>query len=1017
MKNILRMLLAVLLGLPLSGALLAQPRTMHYIPDGRDIVCVNGQNRYTRALYGSHTLFRIETSDRPLFATYNKTKSQNLRFWLTCGGREIRLDSTSYCEARYQGGLRTYVVRDASWGRGELQLSVLALSEEEGGIWRFRTSGFDGPVSMRVRMCQIANTRMNRDGDLGTDAREKFDPSPLETGLVELQWPADGESYVLLRQDEQLGLASVADGAARYAYEETVRQALVSRVQFDTPDPFINTLGSVLMAAADGLWDGQTWLHGCIGWRVQLTGWRAAYVGDVVGWDDRADTHFRAYANSMVTDVPAVIPHPAQDTSKNLARAVEQWGTPMYSNGYICRSPENNGRMHHYDMNLNYIDELLWHLSYHADTALMRELWPKLKLHLAWEKMNFDPDDDGLYDAYCCIWASDALYYNSGAVTHSSAYNYRGNRLIARIAEINGEDPAPYQAEADRILSAMNERLWLKNRGHWAEFQDFMGLKRVHEHAALWSIYTPIDCGACTPEQAYQATEYVDRSIPHIPMTFDIDAEALRVLGITRESLGLDGGFATLSTTDWMPYVWSTNNVAHQEVAHMALAYFLAGRTDIGFNLLKSDLLDEMFLGQSPGNFGQISYYDQALQEAYRDFGDNVGITSRAILNGLFGIRPDALYGRCVLQPAFPDSWDSLSDRTPYLSYRFRREGSLDIYDIEQHFEQPLQMVVRAHAGGGAYLEVAGDTATFQTIVVDRTKLPPPHVYPSLPTGRENMTEPAWLASMGLGDVTPAALAGKRRHVALTPYFNANADDIFRNEYLSPRSPYTTLEIPVQGMGDWCVPALLAEIEDDGLRQTISADGLFDTGQGVSFRLPKEGLNTVYTSLWDNYPDSIAIPLSGRARYAYLLMAGSTNNMQSRIDNGYVTVCYKDGSCDTLRLNNPVNWCPIEQDYFYDDHAFWSAPVHPYRVHFGTGMVSRNLKNDLAGAGADDGSGIHTSDMTSASTPIAKGLGIPDGAGILLKMPLDPARKLRSLQLRTLSNDVVIGLMGITLEK
>ncbi|MBR1767185.1 MAG: hypothetical protein IJ742_00530, partial [Prevotella sp.] len=46
-------------------------RRMNYFPEGRDIVCVNGQNRYTRALYGGHTLFRLETSDRPIFATYN----------------------------------------------------------------------------------------------------------------------------------------------------------------------------------------------------------------------------------------------------------------------------------------------------------------------------------------------------------------------------------------------------------------------------------------------------------------------------------------------------------------------------------------------------------------------------------------------------------------------------------------------------------------------------------------------------------------------------------------------------------------------------------------------------------------------------------------------------------------------------------------------------------------------------------------------------------------------------------
>jgi hypothetical protein len=132
----------------------------------------------------------------------------------------------------------------------------------------------------------------------------------------------------------------------------------------------------------------------------------------------------------------------------------------------------------------------------------MRKMWPVLKNHLAWEKRNFDPDGDHLYDAYCCIWASDALYYSGGAVTHSSAYNYRANLLAARIAKLIGEDGTPYQQEAEAILKAMNQRLWLNDKGHWAEYQDLMGLKRVHESAAVWSIYTPIECGACTAEQA-----------------------------------------------------------------------------------------------------------------------------------------------------------------------------------------------------------------------------------------------------------------------------------------------------------------------------------------------------------------------------------------------------------------------------------------------------------------------------------------------------------------------------------
>ena len=37
------------------------------------------------------------------------------------------------------------------------------------------------------------------------------------------------------------------------------------------------------------------------------------------------------------------------------------------------------------------------------------------------------------------------FYYNSGAVTHSSAYNYRANKLAAMLAEKIGEDATPYE--------------------------------------------------------------------------------------------------------------------------------------------------------------------------------------------------------------------------------------------------------------------------------------------------------------------------------------------------------------------------------------------------------------------------------------------------------------------------------------------------------------------------------------------------------------------------------------------
>ena len=991
-------------------------RLMRYYPDGRDIVCLNGNGRYTRALYGTHTRFRLETSDRPLFATYDKTDNRNFRFSLILDGKPLRLDSTDFCEARYQGGRRSYLLRDKSWGRkASLRVTALASLSEEAAVWQFIPEGFSGKVGLQVKMCKAAGTKFNRDGDLGMDPRESFDPAPDETGLTVLTWEAGNESYCLYRHPE--GISSFGqEGRAVFDKEETARRELVSRIEFNTPDPFFNTIGANLVAAVDGIWDGETFLHGAIGWRTRLAGWRGAYAGDVTGWNDRAKSHFIEYSRSMVTDVPPIYAQPQQDPDCNLARALKKWGTPVYSNGYICRLPGRTDQMSHYDMNLNYIDELMRHFRYDADTAMMRRMWPYIKLHHQWEKRNFDADADHLYDAYCCIWASDALYYSGGAVTHSSAYNYFSNLQTARIAGIIGEDPSPYREEAEAILAAMNSRLWLEDEGHWAEYQDYMGLKRVHKSAAIWSVYTPIDCGAGTPEQSYRATRYVDERIPHIPVKYRYDPKALKALGIKLPQPEED--LFTVSTTNWLPYVWSTNNVAHEEVAATALAYLQAGRNDAGFKLLKADILDGMYLGECPGNFGQISYYDKAKKEAYRDFADNVGVTSRALINGLFGILPDALDGLCVIRQAFPDGWNEASIKTPYLSYSFRREGDFDIYEVEQNFTAPLRIIVRANAGGGKYLEVAGTSDKRQTIRVDRRLLPEAPSYDESALFGPDPDSEEYMEEMGLGDISPRT-ASSSSPVDISYAFNADADDIFRNEYLSPRPPFTTLELPTQGVGEWCVPLETYEIEDDGLRERIR-DGIFDTGLGLKFLSPAEGPNTAYTSLWDNYPDSITVSLSGRASYAWLLMVGSTQNMQSRIENGAVSVRYTDGTESVMYLENPVNWRPVEQDCYTDRHAFRAAGKNPYRVSFLTGEVMREMRPDLLGEGgatADWRPEPGEARKPKADLNPVTDRTIINGGATILKMPLDGTRTLESLTLRTLSNDVVIGLMGVTLEK
>ena len=825
-----QIIVAVSLLFTLSTSAQTTHTSENYRPEGRAFVCVNGQNRFTRALYGSPTEWRVETSDRPVFALFKKKDYRNLQFRVN----GVWLDKTDFCESRYEDGMRSYLLRHKAWGpKATLRMKVVASLQQEQALWRFQTTGFSNDVQLDVVVS---------------------DNHPPQ------QWSQtfEDECYVCCN-GIVASKTDARDASEHFEEMEAAMKELAGRIEFNTPDPYINTLGSALVVAADGDWDGQAWLPGCIHWRMPLAGWRAGYLGDVLGWPERAISHFDAYAKDQ-------------------------------------------------DNKASYIDELLWHFQYDADKSYMRRMWPVLKNYLDGEK------------------------HNSNPVTRSLAYNYRANLLAARIAKLIGEDGTSYQQEAEAILKAMNQRLWLNDKGHWAEYQDQTGLKRVHESAAVWSIYSPIDCGACTAEQAYRATKYIDKEIPHIPVTTSL---------------------STISTSNRLPYSWSINNVAAAEVMHTALAYFEAGRSEEGYQLMKANILDQMYYGQSPANFGQISKYDAAIGECYRDFGDCIGISARTLLQGLFGILPNALEGRCIIRPGFPEAWDSTSLRTPYIYYRYQRQGDEAVYEVTQHFAQPQQIVIRQNLGMGKYRDVVGTSEQHQTI---RVKVPVK--YPEVTFRNNGFTE-----QRNIGTDEPT----------FAEKFHKQNIDYVLNDSVS-NSTY------------------LPEVNDSVFRSMIVKDEFI--AMGVPFRTSAIGRNIAFTSLYDNYPDSISIPLSGRYRQAWLLMAGTTNHMQSRIANGIVVAQYNDGTADTLQLVNPDNWCPVERDYYVDGKAFQVAEPRPYRVAFASGKASRKL---------------------SAPTN-AEGGEIKGGAATMLCMPLNRKKKLQLLTLRTLSNDVVIGLMAVTLQ-
>jgi hypothetical protein len=233
--------------------------------------------------------------------------------------------------------------------------------------------------------------------------------------------------------------------------------------------------------------------------------------------------------------------------------------------------------------------------------------------------------------------------------------------------------------------------------------------------------------------------------------------------------------------------------------------------------------------------------------------------------------------------------------------------------------------------------------------------------------------------------------------VNLEPWFNDRVTQIFRNSYVSPRSPFCSLAMPKQGIGGWSDFNARFDVDDSGLRAAARTNGGRFMVQGVPFGILVESgaKNILFTSQWDNYPREFAVGLSGKASHAYLLMAGSSNPMQSRFNNGEVIVSYTDGSSERLALDNPGNWWPIDQDYFIDDFAFRRPGPIPPRVELRTGRLRLPEPEEFEGQGGR----------------------IPGGAATVLDLPLNPGKELKSVTVRALANEVVIGLMAVTLAR
>src|SRR6187397_533237 len=149
-------------------------RTVRYHPEGTDLVIENGDQRFTRALYGTNTAFRVEAGDLPEFAMYMPGMGGNLRFGLINALQHKWLINAKRIKAIYRAGSMIYEIEDALLGNGKLIITILALSNAEGMIVKIKPENITEDVQLVWIYGGASGKKFSRDGDVGADPESSF---------------------------------------------------------------------------------------------------------------------------------------------------------------------------------------------------------------------------------------------------------------------------------------------------------------------------------------------------------------------------------------------------------------------------------------------------------------------------------------------------------------------------------------------------------------------------------------------------------------------------------------------------------------------------------------------------------------------------------------------------------------------------------------------------------------------------------------------------------------------------
>ncbi len=825
------------------------------------------------------------------------------------------------------------------------------------------------------------------------------------------------------------------------------RQAVV-----ESPDSYLNAMVGASCTAAYGLHVAPVFVHGGSRWRIQMPGWRMLDGAIAFGWNQLVKEEAKYYLPTMIKSSPLTIP---KTDPKHKGGTQQVKDSRFYGKGRIAID------MSYYNFQTQFMDGLVRSWRHTADPELEALLLPSYELHLEWVKDCFDPDNDGLYESYLNLWPTDNVGYNGGGSVEESAYTYNILLAAADMCQRKGdkEGEARHRTQAKKIDQALHDILWVKRKGHFASYLEQGGHKRVNEDGWLYSQFLPIDLGIATPAESIRTLHFTEWGLERIPLHGGEMCVTSNWVPSTYSVRELYGGDNFQLALTYFQMGQSDAGYKLLKAAFMESGYG-------GIQPIASYGKIDTVIPYN-GNTNSRSPGGLSNPKCGIDFADILTQFCRATVEGLFGYVPDYPNGRVKIQPSFPTDWDHASLTMDSYQLKFKREGNVDRYEIG--LKTPAEMLLRlpiyakrllsATVNGQAVkvnlqpwygygmvmiripkesketkvevvlnLEgrqkpvmektlqaVSGEEFTLlaegpiEKIDDDQGFFVKPTIEMSKVVGRCS-EEAGYYAVMGLvksevpyWKVWKIKLANPEKKrlsdvknlrkvdpqatwkpLEITSVANGDLRTIFKQDYASPRPNTTSIRVARNGYQLWTMLGFNHEAPEIGLENLFGSaasllkNGVLMTPQGAPFAVPTEARNIAFTSLWDNWPAKVTLPVGQSAEAIWLLIAGSTFPNEGRIPNSVLCFRYEDGIEERLELIPPFNFrnlCRVGIcDYNPVREAFSLGDTPPLMVQLGT-----------------------------------------ECRAMLYGWKLREGVKLKEVTLETLSQNVVVGLMGLSL--